>query len=554
MTVPNRLELGYQSLLIDQSTAWEHVKSPIGRSKFHFPRRKKVLTVLLIGETGSGKTSFMSLLLNLFQGNGPFELKDKHYGESGLDKSQSQTTEARLYHFTTGEGVKIRVLDTPGLADTRGIEEDKRHKERIYRAIQDLITEIDGVMIIANGRQERLTVATDYTLNILATFFPRSIVDNIGIIFTNTDPSGVSFNFQMQSLPHVLRSVDYWCLDNPLSLYKNYQALKAKNEFGPGKESKLKRTLKYSYEDTVETLDRWLGWLDDRKTVPTSAILDLYQRSTRIESELFMTITSISNLSKLGVRLLDISLDLQTKGEAKEKLADLQKKEPQREWVLQETSSHNTICIAEDCHNNCHMRCSLELSDPATIGGFCRTFKTIRIPNKLLPFWSDTKVKCGQAQCRHEAQFHRNYPKIHKKIDSESYKKLTSDLKDATTEEEKLESAKASVEQEIGQVKQKIQQSKLEIPRLVQELNSLALSPNYAAYIRSASDILKMRKEQLIQRAGAGSELAVINDGIQAFEAQLNILRENEAGRVVETSDIEPGEQVQSGEVDGIDI
>ncbi|KAG8711057.1 hypothetical protein FRC11_003712 [Ceratobasidium sp. 423] len=498
----------------------------------------------------------MSLLLNLFRGSGAFELKDKHSDDvqSGLDSSQSQTTEAKLYPLITSEGVKIQILDTPGLADTRGIEEDKKHKKRIYHAIQELITVIDGVMIIANGTQARLTVATDYTLNILATFFPRSIVDNIGIIFTNTDASEAGLNFQMQSLPPELRRVDYWCLDNPLSLYKNYQALKAKNEFGPGKESKLKRNLRYNYEDTVETLDRWLGWLDDRKAVPTSVILDLYQRSTRIESQLFVTITSISNLSKLEAQLLNILSDLRTVGKEKVALANLQKKQPPREWVLQETSGHNTICTAEDCYSNCHMGCSLELGDSATLGGFCKVFKTLGIPNKLLPFWSDTEVKCGQIKCGHKARFHRNYPKIHKKVDSESYKKLASALKDATTEEERLESIKSGVEQEIEQVKEAIQQSKLEIPKLIRELNGLSLSPNYASYIRSALDILNMRKEQLTLRGGSGNEMAVINDGIKALEAQLCLLRENEVGRIVETSDIESGEQVQSGEVGDIDI
>ncbi|KAJ1304177.1 hypothetical protein OPQ81_008577 [Rhizoctonia solani] len=170
---------------IEAPTEWGNMNVPTRRSRLKFPKRKIALTILLIGETGSGKTSFMSLLLNLFQGNGPFELKDKHFldSESGLDLSQSKTTEPRLYSFTTSNGIKMEILDTPGLDDTRGIKKDQKHVEKTYCAIQELVTRIDGVMIIANGTVQRLTLATDYTLNILATMFPRSILENIGIIF-----------------------------------------------------------------------------------------------------------------------------------------------------------------------------------------------------------------------------------------------------------------------------------------------------------------------------------------------------------------------------------
>ncbi|KAG8682887.1 hypothetical protein FRC11_014225 [Ceratobasidium sp. 423] len=539
--------MGFGSVLIDESTARETVIASTGRSKFHFPQKKNVLTILLIGETGSGKTSFMSLLLNLFQGNGPFELEDKHFvgAQSGLDRSQSQTTDARLYCLTTTEGAKIQVLDTPGLADTRGIEEDMRHKERIYRAIQDLIKVVDGVMLIANGRVERLNVTTDYTLNILATFFPRSIVDNIGIIFTNTGAGGSVLNFQMQSLPPELRRVEYWCLDNPLSLYKNYSAQKVVNGFRPGTEPRVRRNSEDSYDDAVETLDRWLEWLDGRSTVPTTAIIELYHKSAQIESRLLMMTTSLSNLSQFESELMGISSSLQTVGEEKETSENLLKNLSTEVWVLKETPKHNTICTAADCHSNCHTECSLELGDPATIGGWCRAFKTFGIPNKWLPFWSNTQVNCGQ--CGHDAGFHRNYQKIHK-TDDTRYKKLADKLKNLATEKQGFEIMKTRVEQEIIEVKREIRKYKLEIPRLVEELNSLSLSPNYAGYISSALNILKMRRERLLQGNDPGNVLEVINGGIRAFEVQLELIRDGLDGRIVETLGVESGEQVDSGQ------
>ncbi|CAE6435272.1 unnamed protein product [Rhizoctonia solani] len=282
------------------------------RSVVKLPQNKQVITILLVGETGSGKTSFLSLFLNLLQGNGPFELEDQHCAEveSGLDKTQSQTSDAKLYTFDTANGVKFQIIDTPGLADTRGIEENKKHKEKIFKAIKDLITRIDGIMLVANGRNERVSASTNYTLQTLATLFPRSIKDNIGILLTNVEPYGGGKNFQMSCLPVDLREASCWCIDNPLSTYKNYWGrIKDLTESDRNK-SKQANKLKAGYEETVECLDNWLEWLGTREAMPTTAIIELYHKSTEIESRLFGTTLSLENLSQLRTKLQDLIRDV----------------------------------------------------------------------------------------------------------------------------------------------------------------------------------------------------------------------------------------------------
>ncbi|KAH7322235.1 hypothetical protein B0J17DRAFT_633447 [Rhizoctonia solani] len=187
-------------------------------------------------------------------------------------------------------------------------------------------------------------------------------------------------------------------------------------------------------------------------------------------------------------------------------------------WALQITTDHNTITG----HHREHRR----------IG---KAFKTIGIPNKFLPFWKDTEVECGKPKCRHKARAHRYFPQIHVQKNSEVYKRIVQGLKNATKENSRLKKVKTRIEQEIKVVKDEIERSKRGIPRIISKLNSLSLSPNYAGYVWSALDALDMRKEQLLSRHDPGNELVVINEGIQAFEAQLDLIQVNEAGRVVET-------------------
>lgn len=95
-------------------------------------------TVILVGETGTGKTSFLSLLVNVLAGKTPSSYNLEPYdvtNEYGGPQKHSQTKAAKVYKFTSLNGVDITVLDTPGLADTRGLEKDNEHKESITTAM-----------------------------------------------------------------------------------------------------------------------------------------------------------------------------------------------------------------------------------------------------------------------------------------------------------------------------------------------------------------------------------------------------------------------------------
>ena len=67
------------------------------------------------------------------------------------------------------------MLDTPGLADTRGLQKDREHKDSIAAAIRENIPEVTAVIILANGTNPRLGVATDYAITTLTSIFPRGL-------------------------------------------------------------------------------------------------------------------------------------------------------------------------------------------------------------------------------------------------------------------------------------------------------------------------------------------------------------------------------------------
>lgn len=111
----------------------------------------------------------------------PYDVTNEHGGS----QSQSQTNTAKVYTFESLNGIKITVLDTPGLADTRGLQKDKEHKDSIAAAIRDNIPEVTAVIILANGTNPRLGVATDYAITTLTSIFPNTLAVSISSSSTN---------------------------------------------------------------------------------------------------------------------------------------------------------------------------------------------------------------------------------------------------------------------------------------------------------------------------------------------------------------------------------
>jgi hypothetical protein len=218
--------------------------------------------------------------------------------EMDANEMESQTKSALLYKFKSKNGVQVGILDTPGLVDSRGIAQDDSHKQSIANAIQEEVDTITAVLILTNGTLRRLGVATDYALSTLSAMFPRTLADNIGVMFTCV-PSRTSLNFTSAALPEVLRCKkdNQFIIDNPLAHLQRLNEIKSQKETVRGGSKRLKRKVMECHSEALEDLALLFDWLDTLTPQPTKDIMNIYERYQQIDINIANTLSRASQIA-----------------------------------------------------------------------------------------------------------------------------------------------------------------------------------------------------------------------------------------------------------------
>jgi len=218
---------------------------------------------------------------------------------------QSQTNQAQLYEFTSTNGVNVRILDTPGLADTRGLAQDQLHKASIARVIHENIATVNAVLILANGTVPRLGVATDYALSTLTAIFPRTLANNIGIVFTNVS-SALSWNFDMTSLPNILHNAHHCLLDNPIAMRQKLFEIEKQGTISADLMSSLNKAVEEGHTKALDVLLKMFTWIDGLDPQPTKDITSLYNKYLTIERSISNALARVNQLAEKRKQLNNI--------------------------------------------------------------------------------------------------------------------------------------------------------------------------------------------------------------------------------------------------------
>ncbi|XP_049460394.1 uncharacterized protein LOC125906049 isoform X6 [Epinephelus fuscoguttatus] len=152
-------------------------------------------TILLVGETGAGKSTLINTLVNYTMG---VKWKDDIWFQIVEDekKSQceSQTTDVIVYEIFGFEGqtlpYSLTIIDTPGVRHTRGTEHNdiirRRLWSRLFRS-DDGVLEISAVGLVMKASENRLDDRLRYILDSVMSLFGKNMEKNIVALITHSN-------------------------------------------------------------------------------------------------------------------------------------------------------------------------------------------------------------------------------------------------------------------------------------------------------------------------------------------------------------------------------
>ena len=115
------------------------------------------------------------------------ESQDIHIGKpsenENFEDGQSATQKPTTHTFPL-DGKRINIIDTPGIGDSRGVEQDKKNFDSILGHISH-IKEIHGICILLKPNNARLTVVFRFCIQQLLAHLHKDAARNIVFCFTH---------------------------------------------------------------------------------------------------------------------------------------------------------------------------------------------------------------------------------------------------------------------------------------------------------------------------------------------------------------------------------
>lgn len=218
--------------------------------------------VLLVGETGVGKTTIVNTMVNYLLG---VKFEDEIWyeitEEAAGDQSESQTSEITMYEvFPEESPISLTIIDTPGYGDTRGMDKDLEVAGNLAMLFQnnDGVREVDAICFVTQASKNRLSDRQHYIIGSILSLFGKDIVNNIVFLITHSDglpPKNVLGAIKKAKIP---------CRRDKSGqpvyfLFNNCHAEARHNE------KRYIRTQRNAWENCTEEMEKFLQSLDEKE-------------------------------------------------------------------------------------------------------------------------------------------------------------------------------------------------------------------------------------------------------------------------------------------------
>jgi len=337
---------------------------------------------------------------------------DEREGPS-MGNFSSCTQSCRAYTFLIGDKT-VRLIDTPGIGDTRGFEQDVMNMKDIISYISNYAV-LNGVCILCKPNEQRLTPSLKYCIVQLLAHLHKDIVNNITFCFTNSRSTMFAPGDTQRLLKRMLAEIQETSaiqLSKDRMYYFDSEAFKflaaAKNGI------KISKSVEKEYENSwnrsviqASKLIDHIGSLPPHSTERTVSLNNVRDMLTTIEMPL-------SEMSSVIERNLESTQQQQR--DLVEHQRDIEGRS--QHLVIRETIATvinlghlRTICTQPACKGKlCHKRCTSRETGLRFIDNFLRL--------RFCPAFVHGKCKlCGCSYEFHTRVVTETMEIVHERID-----------------------------------------------------------------------------------------------------------------------------------------
>ncbi|TRY57744.1 hypothetical protein DNTS_012022 [Danionella cerebrum] len=322
---------------------------------------KQNKVILVVGETGAGKTTIINTMVNFlmgvkFEDQVFYEIteegKDNQKTEKRQNPTQSQTLNITVYEvFVEESPISLTIIDTPGYGHTEGFEKDREITESVMRlfSAEDGIHYIDAVCFVMKASLNRLVDRELYIFHSVLSLFGKDIENNIVFLLTQSGGGPPT------DALHAINEAEIPCRrdddGDPMHFLFNNQQKEERNK-------KYQWALKSSWDMGDHSMNAFFSILEETNRKSVQMTLDVLKEQTRLEACISNLCDQISQKESKDKELNQIQKILNQNIEEIRKREDFEfvverfikeKVSTENEWWWNKYATCCTVC-EENCH------------------------------------------------------------------------------------------------------------------------------------------------------------------------------------------------------------